>query len=374
MAFTLFFRITVCLVLGLLFGEAMPLPAKVRVKDIATVQGLQDVQVIGYGLVVGLDKTGDGRGSVFTVQSMANMLARMGIIVPAEAIRPKNVAAVMVTADIGPFARRGNRVDVLVSSLGDATSLEGGTLLMTPLSGKDGQVYAYAQGPVSTGGFNIETAGSSRTRKNYTLVGRVPDGAILEVSLGAAMIEENQLGLTLHQPDFTSAVRLAEAVNRTFGDSTATVGDAATVLVFLPEPYRSGGSPAPFIAQLETLDIAPDQVARVVVNERTGTIIVGENVRIATVAVAHGNLTIEINTTPVISQPNAFSKGETVVAPLTETTVSQETPTVTVMQQTASVQEVATALNALGVSARDIIAIFQALKRAGALQAELVIM
>lgn len=368
------YKITILTLIGLSFYSATAIRADVRIKDMAHIQGLQDIQVIGYGLVVGLDKTGDGRGASFTIQSITNMLSRMGIVVPPQSLRPKNVAAVMVTADIGPFIKKGTRVDVLVSSMGDATSLEGGTLLMTPLTGKSGQVHAYAQGPISTGGFNIETAGASRTRKNYTLVGRVPGGAIVENAVVSVITDGVQFGLTLQHPDFTSAVRLAEAINDSFGVNTASPYDAATVMVNLPEEYRNGKNPIPFIAQLENLDITPDQIARVVVNERTGTIIVGENVTISTVAVAHGTLTIEINTTPVISQPNGFSQGETVVAPLTETTVTQDAASVHVLRQTASVEDVAAALNTLGVSARDVIAIFQALKHAGALQAELVIM
>jgi len=363
--------------------------AQVRIKDIARIQGLQDTPLIGYGLVIGLDGTGDRRGSVFTVQSVGNMLMRFGITVPQDKIRLRNAAAVMVTGEIPPLVRKGGRIDVVVSSLGDARSLEGGTLLLTPLLGKDGTVYAYAQGSVSIGGFNIEAQGGERIRRNYTVVGRVPNGAIVEQELPLSFGADGRLAILLRRPDFTSAVRLAEAVNGAFGGQTPSVGgqtpsvqgpiafakDAGTVLIEVPSDWKATDRLAKFIASVETLEMEPDGVARVVINERTGTIVVGEHVRLSTAAVSHENLTIQIQATPVISQPLPFSRGETVVVPETEVTVTEnESAEMSVIPPTANIGDLAKALNALGVTPRDIIAIFQALKEAGALQAELVIM
>ena len=349
--------------------------AQVRVKDIARIQGLQDTPLIGYGLVIGLDGTGDRRGSVFTVQSVGNMLMRFGITVPQDKVRLRNAAAVMVTGEIPPFVSKGERIDVVVSSLGDARSLERGTLLLTPLLGKDGTVYAYAQGSVSIGGFNIEAQGGERVRRNYTLVGRVPNGAIVEQEPPSSFGADGRLAILLGGPDFTSAVRLAEAVNGAFEGPIAFAKDAGTVLIEVPSDWKATDRLAKFIASVEVLEIEPDGVARVVINERTGTIVVGEHVRLSAAAVSHENLTIQIQATPVISQPLPFSRGETVVVPETEVTVTEnERAKMSVIPSTANVGDLAKALNALQVTPRDIIAIFQALKEAGALQAELVIM
>ncbi|MDZ7260806.1 MAG: flagellar basal body P-ring protein FlgI [candidate division KSB1 bacterium] len=345
-----------------------------RVKDIARIQGIEDKQLIGYGLVVGLDGTGDGRSSLFTIQSVTNMLLKFGITVPPEKIQIRNVASVMVTARLSPFVRKGTTVDVVVSSMGDASSLEGGVLLLTPLLAGDGTVYAHAQGPVSIGGFNIETIGGERIRKNYALVGRVPDGAVVEEDISTTLFSEQTMRIGLKEPDFTTANRLATAINEKFRQNIAVAQDAAEILVTIPSSYQDSSRRVEFIALIEALEITPDQVARVVINERTGTIAIGENVRIAKAAVSHGNLSIEIAARPVISQPFPFSQGETVVVPQTETQVSAERARLMVIEETASVGDVAKALNALGVTPRDMIAIFQALKLAGALQAELIIM
>ncbi len=356
--------------------------AQVRIKDIARIEGLQNTQLIGYGLVIGLDGTGDRRGSAFTIQSVANMLTRFGINVPQDEIRLKNAAAVMVTGEIPPFVRNGGRIDVVVSSLGDARSLEGGTLLLTPLLGKDGTLYAYAQGSISIGGFSIEAEGGDRIRRNYTLTGRVPNGAILEKEPPSNFGVNGKLAILLRQPDFTSAVRLAEVVNMEFDGRAPSIEgeiafakDAGTVLVEVPPDWEGDGGLARFIASIEALEVSPDAVARVVINERTGTIVVGSNVRLSTAAVSHENLTIQIQATPVISQPSPFSQGETVLVPETEVTVTgNEATEMSVIPSTANVEDLANALNALGATPRDIIAIFQALKKAGALQAELVVM
>ena len=351
------------------------LNAAVRIKDIVDIRGLQNTQLVGYSLVVGLDGTGDGRRALFTQQSVRNMLQRFGISVESDRMNTKNVAAVMVTADLSPFMKKGSRMDVVVSSLGDATSLEGGTLLMTPLESKEGVVYAFAQGNLSIGGTNIETVGMERFRKNYTLVGRVPNGGVVEQEPVLALGQNNTLDLLLKEPDFTTAARIAEVVDRTFGQTLAQPMDAATIAVNIPAEYRQQGQLVRMIAQLEVAEVEPDQVARVVINERTGTVVIGGNVRLSEAAVSQGNLTVKVSAIPIVSQPGPFSQGQTTVVPQTMTEVSEpESANVTVLQETVSVTDLADALNSLKVSPRDIISIFQALKQAGALQAELVIM
>jgi len=361
------------LVVFLLWPVGFAYPA-VRVKEIAQLEGLGPTKLIGYGLVVGLDGSGDSRRSMATLQSVANMLKRFGITVPQRELRADNVAAVMVTADLPPFAKPGSRIDVQVSSLGDAESLEGGTLLLTPLVDASGTVYAVAQGPVSIGGFNINTIGGEKVRKNYALVGRVPNGAVVKKEAPGAVPDGGTLRLILKNPDFTTAARVAEAINQQFGRDIAVAVDAGAVELTVPEESRSPGKLVAFLSQLEAVEAEPDQVAKVVVNERTGTVVIGGDVRISAVAVAHGNLTVRITTTPIISQPAPFSQGQTVVVPETQTTVRTERASLTVIQDTASVDDLVKALNALGVTPRDLIAIFQALKEAGALKAELVIL
>lgn len=350
--------------------------ADVRVKDIADIRGLSKVQLYGYSLVVGLDGTGDGRRSLVTQQSVKNMLYRFGLSVNDDRITTRNVAAVMVTAVLSPFLKNGSSVDVTVSSMGDASSLEGGTLLLTPLQGKDNQVYAHAQGSISIGGVNIETMGGERFRKNYALVGRVPGGAVIEKGLPVNLGEGGKLDILLREPDFTTAVRVAQAVDSVFGSPIASPLDAATISITIPSNYSDPGQLVRMIAMLESVEVTPDQVARVVINERTGTVVVGGHVRLSSVAICQGDLTVKISAIPVISQPQPFSQGQTVVATQTMTTVSEdeENGKVMVIQEPASVSDLANALNTLKVSPRDIISIFQALKQAGALQAELVIM
>ncbi|MDZ7373226.1 MAG: flagellar basal body P-ring protein FlgI [candidate division KSB1 bacterium] len=348
--------------------------AGVKIKQIAELEGLGPTKLVGYGLVVGLDGTGDSRRSIATLQSVANMLKRFGLTVPQNELRVDNVAAVMVTADLPPFAHPGTRIDVQVSSLGDAESLEGGTLLLTPLVDGSGEVYALAQGAVSIGGFNISTIGGERVRKNYALVGRVPNGAVVKKQAPASIPGDGNLRLVLRNPDFTSARRVADAINQRFGQEIAVAIDAGAVQLAVPEEVRAPGKLVAFLSDLESVETEPDQVARVVVNERTGTVVVGGDVRISTVAVAHGNLTVRIATTPIISQPTPFSQGQTVVVPETQTTVETEEASLTVLRESATVDDLVKALNALGVTPRDLIAIFQALKEAGALRAELVIL
>ena len=374
------------IVFMLMLGFLGSLDGEVRIKDIATVGNSNQISLIGYGLVVGLNGTGDRpsgrRGAIFTVQTISNMLERFGITVSKEELRTRNVAAVMVTARVDPFLSKGMQFDVTVSSLGDATSLEGGVLLMTPLRDPTGRNYGLAQGPVSIGGYNIETTAGERLRKNHALVGRVPSGGVLTAGLPGNGIDPSKpLQLYLLEPDFVTARRIAEAINTFFGTGQSEASNAVAqpmspslVQLNIPDSLSSQEKIVRFVAAIETLTVQPDIEARVVINERTGTIVAGGNVRIGEVMISHGNLTIHTRSRPIISQPNAFSNtGQTVVAQVTETQV-QESPTQTaVISETTTVSELATALNALGLKPRDIIAIFQAIKQAGALRAKLII-
>jgi flagellar P-ring protein precursor FlgI len=361
------------LVLILLFQS---LSFSTRIKDIGYVKGSSGYQVVGYGLVVGLNGTGDTRRVSFTIQSIVSMLRRFGITVTDENLRIRNVAAVMVTAMIPAFAKEGSLVDVIVSSIGDATSLHGGSLLMTPLIGSDGVVYAVAQGPVSVGGFDIRTAFGTEYRRNVTTTGRVPNGAIVEKIVPSNFLNnvDDEIKIVLRQPDFTTAKRVADAVNSAFNSNIAFALDASEVVVKVPNEFKTREKIVDFISQVELIEVQPDAIARVVINERTGTIVVGENVTISPVAISHGAIHIEIQAIPVISQPAPFSRGQTVVTQLTTVNVYQDTTVVTAIERAATVQDIARVLNALKVLPRDIIAIFQALKESGALKAELIIM
>jgi flagellar P-ring protein precursor FlgI len=346
-----------------------------RIKDISRVGADGDIRLIGYGLVIGLDGTGDSKGTEFTVQSVTNMLTRMGISVPQAKVKTKNVAAVIVSAEMPFAARVGTRIDVTVSSLGDAKSLEGGTLLLSPLKGTDGRIYASAQGAVSVGGFKASGAGGDQVSKNYTLVGRIPSGATVETEAGMeGLATSDHVDIMLFHPDYTTASRISDAIMSASGDIEAVALDAATVRVTLPDEVRRTGTIVDFIAQVETTRVRPDVAAIVVINEKTGTIVAGENVTIGAVAIAHGGLSIEIRSWPVISQPPSFSAkgtGQTVVSEDSNIQAEMEQSRLVAFEESPSVAEVARALNALGVSPRDIIAIFQALKEAGALRAEI---
>jgi len=377
--------------LFVLVGIPAPARGQVRVKDVARIQGVMENDLLGYGLVVGLQGTGDRQGTFFTVQSVANMLLKLGINVPRDKITVKNVAAVMVTAKLPPFAKVGSRVDALVSSLGDATNLQGGTLLLTPLQGADGKVYAVAQGPVSIGGFSVEAKGTGeRVQRNHPTVGRVPNGATVEREVPTALLEGQGLTLTLKSPDFTTAIRLAEVVNKALGEGRARAMDAASVRVHvLPQE-----DPVELVARLEYLTFTPDAVAKVVINERTGTIVMGSQVKISTVAISHGGLNIQIRSEFQVSQPSPFAPqppsgsrpeqpreegpiitpgGATAVVPKTEIIVQEERGKPVVLEA-VTIGDLVRALNALGVTPRDLIAILQAIKEAGALQAELEIL
>jgi flagellar P-ring protein precursor FlgI len=341
----------------------------VRIKDIADIKGVRENQLVGYGLIVGLNGTGDSNNAIFTIQSFASMLEKMGVTVKPDDIQVDNVAAVMVTADLPAFARTGSRIDVLVSSIGDAENLQGGTLLFTPLKAADGQVYAVAQGPISTGGFAVGSSSGSGVQKNFPTVGRVVNGALIEKEITTHFNQKTSLTLTLHDADFTTASRVAQAINIAFYDQIARTHDAGTIEVKVPEKYS--GNTVALVTMIERLGVTPDVVSKVVINERTGTVIMGENVRISTIAIAHGNLSIEIKEDLKVSQPLPLSGGQTVATPESDVMVQEGNNPIFLVESGVSIGKVVKALNALGVSPRDLIAIFQALKAAGALQAEL---
>ena len=353
--------------LSLLVCAACPSKSRAeRIKDIASFQGMTENQVVGYGLAVGLNGSGDTGNA--TMRAIANMLERMGLTVNISDIRAKDTAAVMVTATLPPFPKAGMKIDVSVSALADAKNLQGGTLLLTPLYGPDGKVYALAQGPVSIGGF-VGGGGGTSVQKNHPTAGRVPEGAIIQKTLPFTLTDGRTLKLYLHDPDFTTASGIAKTINNSF-PGAASAPDPSSVTIDIPGPYED--RLVDFITRIENMDVAVDTPARVVINERTGTIIIGNNVRIAPVAIAHGNLTIEIKTTYEVSQPNPFapSGSKTVVVPNKDVTVREQKASL--MEASGStLGEVVSALNALGVTPRDLISIMQALKAAGALKADL---
>lgn len=359
----------------LLGGADIPvcLSAGVRIKDVSKLAGVEEVRLIGYGLVVGLDRTGDSQSSMFTNQSLANMLERFGIAVDGTKVRSRNVAAVMVTADVPPFSRTGNRFDVTVSSLGDSKSLSGGVLLQTTLSDLAGQLWAIAAGPVAIGGFSIQTEGMS-VQENHPVVGRIPGGGVLRKDLVSGLPETNRLTFSLNNSDFTTARNMSDAINIKHDDVIAIPVDGKTVAIDVPAMYASPSKIVNFIAEIENIEFVADISARVVINERTGTIVIGNNVSLSPVAISHGSLSITIKSTPAISQALPFAPGgRTVTEKVQEITVEQRDTGVIAMPGAATVGEISSLLNRLGVNPRDIIAIFQALKQAGALQAELVI-
>jgi flagellar P-ring protein precursor FlgI len=343
----------------------------VRIKEIISIQGVRQNQLVGYGLVVGLNGTGDGDKAKFTIQSLVSMLEKMGMTVNPIDIKVKNIAAVMITADMPPFSRSGTRMDVSVSSIGDAKDLQGGTLLFTPLKAADGQTYAIAQGAISTGGFSAKGAGAS-AQKNFPTVGRVVGGALIEKEVPTSFRNKESLMLTLNHPDFTTATRVAESINVAFSSSIARTSDSASIEVRVPPKYVD--NVVGFVTVIEALGVTPDVESKVVVNERTGTVVIGENVRISKVAIAHGNLSIQIKESADVSQPLPFSQGQTVATPNTNLVVKEDKAPIFLMEAGASIGEIVRALNALGVTPRDLISIFQALQAAGALQAKLEIM
>jgi flagellar P-ring protein precursor FlgI len=343
-----------------------------RVKDLTMVEGGRDNQLVGYGIVVGLAGDGDSN-AVTTLQSVANTLKRYGITVNPTDVKAKNVAAVMITADIGAFLKPGTRIDVVVSSLGDAKALQGGVLLQAPLLGGDGKVYAVAQGPIAIGGFlgGAGGAGGATVQKNHPTVGAISNGAIVEREVPTQFVHEDTMRLFLHNPDFTSAARMADAINQRW-PALAKAVDSATIQVRVPADYH--GRDVAFLADLGTVEVEPDTLARIVINERTGTIVATSTVRISHVAIAHGSLTITVTSNQGVSQPNSFNNsGSTQVTASTQTAVNEVKGGFTILNEPPTIERLAAALNALGVSTRDLMAIFQSLKRAGALQAELII-
>lgn len=353
----------------LLSAAVLPAPAA-RLKELASIEGVRENQLIGYGLVVGLAGTGDRRQALFSAQSLTNMLQRMGVTVSPSALQVKNTAAVMVTATLPPYAQPGTRIDVTAAALGDAPNLQGGLLLLTSLRAADGQVYAVAQGPVVTGGF-VAGRGSNNQTLNHPTVGRVPGGALVERAAPSATLGR-QVRLQLRQADFTTAARIAEALNQKFAAGGAPVArpeNAALVSVEVPAAYDS--RTVEFVAALETLTVDADRPARVVVNERTGTIAMGKEVRISPVAILHGNLTVEIQTAFAVSQPAPFSGGTTEVVPQVGVGIREEPARNLVLKQGATVEELVRALASIGSTARDVVAILQSLHAAGAIEAEL---
>ena len=352
-------------------GLSAEVPGGARLKDIAALQGPAATSVVGYGLVVGLNKTGDRKQTIFSAQTLASMLERFGVAVSPNAMKVENIAAVVVTAEIGPYIQNGGRIDVVASSIGDARSLQGGTLLPTPLRGPDGAVIALAQGALSIGGFGAGGGGNS-VAVNHLTVGRVPRGATVQAFHPATLAGLETVNLALYEPDFASASRVAAAINMELGADAAHALDAGQVRVQVPPAYK--GNLAELIARLEPLPVNIDAVARVVINERTGTVVMGGDVRIGAAAVAHGNLSVRISTRLDVSQPAPLSQGNTQVVPQTRLDVDEGDNKLIALDAGATLTDVVKALNGLGATPRDIIAIMQALKAAGALRAELVIL
>jgi flagellar P-ring protein precursor FlgI len=364
----------------------------VRIKDIATIKGIRTNQLIGYGLVVGLNGTGDKVGPDFTVQSLVNMMEQMGIHVDKNDILIKNVAGVVVTANMPPFARIGNKIDVVVSSIGDAKSLEGGTLLLTPLRGVNGKVYALAQGPLCVGGFSVGGSAGGGVVKNHPTVARISRGATIEKEIPVSILNNDELTITLSNPDFTTAMRMAAVINSTLKSELAVPLDSGTLELAIPASLQE--NVIQMISMIENLDVIPDTIAKVILNEKSGTVVIGENVKISTVAVAHGNLNVTIKERTHVSQPAPFAPvppeaaettqtpmedggvitapgGQTVITPESTVVVQEEKKNLMMLPAGTTIGELVRALNAIGVTPRDLITIFQAIKAAGALQAEI---
>jgi flagellar P-ring protein precursor FlgI len=343
-----------------------------RIKDLASIEGVRQNQLLGYGLVVGLNGTGDTLNNTpFTKQSLQAMLERLGVNIRGQQIRTGNVAAVMVTADLPPFSTQGTRIDVTVSALGDSKSLQGGTLLVTPLLGADGNVYAVAQGSLTIGGFEAEGQAAKITRGVPT-VGRLPNGAIIEREIDFTLASLGQLRLALRNADFTTAKRIAVAINDYIGSPVAEPLDPSTVQLTLPKKFPQ--NVVSMLTEIEQLQVEPDEAAKIVIDERSGVIVIGRDVRVSTVAVAQGNLTVTISEAPQVSQPAPLSRGRTVVVPRTSVGVQEEGKKLALVQEGVSLQQIVDGLNALGIGPRDLIVILQAIKAAGAIQADIEVM
>ena len=350
-----------------LFGVPDP-KVDAKLKDVAKLMGVRGNQLLGYGVVVGLEGTGDKDQTKFTVQTLTNLMARQGIAVNPTAVKVKNVAAVMVTAELPPFAKPGQRIDLTVSSTGDAKSLAGGTLLMTPLQGADGAIYVVGQGSLLVGGFSAATAGSSVT-KNHPTVGRIPDGGLVERAVPGTFTDRSVIQYSLNEEDFTTAIRVSSAINEELGELAARALDGRTITVTLPKAFS--GRAVELVARLENLAIQLQPKARVVVNEKTGTVIMGSEVKIGAVSIVQGGLSVMVTSTPQVSQPAPFGQGKTAVVAKTEVTATEEKPKTFSVPPGVSVGKLAEMLNAVGVTPRDLVAILQAIKDAGALNAEL---
>jgi len=341
-----------------------------RIKDISYVKGVRSNSLIGYGIVVGLNGTGDDDKAKFTIKSLVNMLEKMGVKFDSKSLKVKNIAAVMVTAKLPPFSRIGNKIDVEVSSIGNAKSLKGGVLIMTPLKAGNGKVYAVAQGNLSVNGYSVKSGKTkSKAVKNHVTVGRVPNGATIERELKNSVLTKKYLDLILKNPDFTTAYRLRKTINDQFGESLAKAIDSNTIRVDIPTSLED--KVIKFIAIIENLDVKVDTPAKIVINERTGTIIIGKNVTISSVAISHGNLNIIVEENETMTQPSAFSFGTTAKTKSTKIKVKEDNADFSLLQDKVTLEDLVKALNSLGVSTRDMISIIQAIKESGALQAEL---
>ncbi len=343
----------------------------VRLRDLVMISGARDNQLVGYGLVAGLAGDGD-KDQAYTKQTVANLLVRYGINIPASTLSAKNVAVVMVTADIPPFLKNGARIDVTVASMGDAKSLAGGVLLQTPLLGADGKVYAVAQGPMVLGGFAAGEggAGGATVTKNHPTTAQIVNGALVEKEIPTQFVRDNSVELLLRDPSFNSASAMALAINEVFTNAAHAM-DSSTVLVQMPEGAEA--SPVDFISRLNMIEVTPDTPARIIINERTGTIVATASIHISSCAVASGNITINVASSQDVSQPGAFSGGSTQATQRTSTSVTESKSGLIPLQELPTVEKVAAALNALGATPRDMMSIFQAMKQAGALQAELIV-
>ncbi len=356
--------------LGLLLMTAMAAPAATRLKELASLEGVRDNQLMGYGLVVGLNGTGDKRQTVFSAQALTNILRRMGVTVNPTAILVRNMAAVMVTATLPPFAQTGTRIDVTAAAIGDSTNLQGGLLLLTSLQGPDGEVYAAAQGALLTGGFVAGGGGNAQTL-NHPTVGRIPSGAIIERS-PPTVAPTDKFRLQLRQADFSTAARIAEALNQHFPNAatpTAHAESSGAILVTMPTAFTNRS--VEFVAEMENLTVEADRMQKVVINERTGTIVLGKEVRISPVAILHGALSVEVQTTFEVSQPNALAQGETTTVPKTKVDAKEAKAQNIVLGQGATVEDLVRALQAIGSTSRDIIAVLQNMRAAGALSADI---
>ena len=347
---------------------------QVKIRDLTNVVGVRYNQLVGYGLVVGLAGTGDGTSAYFTIHSIVNALKRFGVTLSQsniQSLQVKNIAAVLVTANLPPFAKQGDKIDVIVSSIGDAKSLQGGTLIMTPLYGPNGKVYAVAQGPISIGGFNVG-AGGTKVRKNHPTVGRIPNGAIVENQVNVDINSKSSFILALKQPSFTMATRIAETINKFYRRQIAFPADGGSVKVIVPPLYK--GDVVELISQINQLSVNQISVPKVVLDERTGTVVVGGNVTVEPVSISHGNLTITITSTKTVSQPNPLASGKTKTVTNNKVSVKESKGKFLTFPKGATVSQLVQALNKAGATPRDMMAIFQALKAAGALNADLEMM